>query len=191
MNLKPISMKKLFLGTLLFVSGYTALQAQNPALSTGSWFLEGNTRLTTALEDVTNVPITGFGLIATEDLTIFSIGGEAGYFVADNLALKGGLGLRRLRFNAENNFTIFTYRFGARYYLKDIIPLQIDISGSSQEDTNENALWLGLQGGYAFFVTERLSIEPALRYYVSLNEDFSDQGIFEIRIGAQFFFIAE
>ena len=63
--------------------------------------------------------------------------------------------------------------------------MQVDLTGASSDDFlgNENPLWLGLQGGYAWFVADNISIEPGLRYNLSLNEDFTDEGLFEFRIG--------
>jgi len=58
----------------------------------------------------------------------------------------------------------------------------------SIKDMDENPMWLGLQGGYAFFLGSNVSIEPGLRYSISLNEDFSDEGIFQLNVGLSVFF---
>ncbi|WP_313790284.1 hypothetical protein [Flagellimonas meridianipacifica] len=64
----------------------------------------------------------------------------------------------------------------------------MDITGASFQDATENPLWVGLQGGYAIFLSDHISVEPGLRYNFSLNEDFTDEGIFEFRIGFALFF---
>lgn len=96
----------------------------------------------------------------------------------DDLAIKAGLGYSDLDFTS-----IFSYKVGAKYYIISKTPFQIDINGASIKDSSENPLWLGLQGGYAFFLGENVSIEPGLRYSVSLNKQVTDKGLFEARIG--------
>ena len=65
---------------------------------------------------------------------------------------------------------------------------QVDYTGQSGDDFfgGENPSYLGLQGGYAFFLGEMVSIEPSLRYNLSLNSDFFDD-IFQIQIGFSIF----
>ncbi|MFH4965630.1 hypothetical protein V8G69_11560 [Gaetbulibacter sp. M235] len=96
----------------------------------------------------------------------------------DDLAIKAGLGYSDLDYT-----TVFSYKVGAKYYVISKIPVQVDLNGASIKDSSENPLWLGLQGGYAIFLGNNVSIEPGLRYSLSLNQDFYDKGIFEARIG--------
>ncbi len=77
----------------------------------------------------------------------------------------------------------FSYKIGAKYYINSMIPIQLDLTGASLKDKPENPLWLGVQGGYAIFVGDNVSIEPGLRYDFSLNDNFNDKGIFELRLG--------
>ncbi len=121
---------------------------------------------------------TGFGLTAVDGSTAWAIGAEGGYFLMDDLALKVGLG-----YGDSEGPSVFTYKLGAKYYIGSKFPVQLDITGGSIQDFDESALWLGLQGGYAIFLNDYVSIEPGLRYNFSLNQDFSENGVLELRVG--------
>lgn len=164
-----------------FLLGFT--NAQPVAIQEGSWFLEANTRLGIASGNLGNLPSTGFGLRSVDGNTTWSVGGEGGYFVQDNVALKGGIG-----FYATENFQAFSYKAGVRYYILDVAPVQLDITGTTSEDFNDNPLWLGIQGGYAFFLTDAVALEPKLRYNFSLNEDFAEDDVLELQMGFVVFF---
>ncbi|TCK69065.1 hypothetical protein DFQ05_0577 [Winogradskyella wandonensis] len=174
-------MKKLLFAALaVFAFSFSNAQEEGgSALSKGSWVIEANTGFGgdgVAAQGAN----TGFGLYSVDGTTVWAIGAEAGYFLADDLALKVGLGYTD--FDGSSNFT---YKLGAKYYIDSQFPVQVDLTGASSDDVfgSENPLWLGLQGGYAWFVADNISIEPGLRYNLSLNEDFTDEGLFEFRIG--------
>lgn len=173
-------MKKIILLAAVAVFGLWNVNAQEEAqdnqTSKGKWLIEANTGFGAA--ELGNTANTGFGLYSVDGTTIWSIGAEGGYFIIDDLALKLGLGYSD--FDGE---TIFTYKAGAKYYILSMIPVQVDLTGASWEDADENPMWLGMQAGYAIFLGDNVSIEPGLRYNLSLNEDFTDEGIFEFRVG--------
>ena len=177
-------MKKTFLLAAFAVLGLSQVNAQEASnggqTSKGKWLIEANTGFSAGGEIgfVQHTANTGFGLYSIDGQTAWSIGTEGGYFVMDDLAVKAGLGYSDLDYT-----TVFSYKVGAKYYVISKIPFQVDLNGASIKDSNENPLWLGLQGGYAIFLGENVSIEPGLRYSVSLNQDFYDKGIFEARIG--------
>ena len=175
-------MKSLTL-VLLFLLPYCWSNAQEDAILKGNWFLEANARLSGTTLSVSNPPSTGFGLVNSDGTTLWTIGGEGGYFIMDNLAIKLGLG-----YTDFDGFSSFTYKLGGRYYVADVIPLQIDLTGSSIEDDTANPLWVGIQGGYALFLNDNVALEPSLRYNVNLNEDFSDTGFLELLIGFAVYF---
>ncbi|MBC6424984.1 MAG: hypothetical protein GDA51_00615 [Ekhidna sp.] len=149
---------------------------------------------------------TGMNLWISDGTTLFSIGAEGGYFIKDNLALKVGLGYTENRNNVEVEVTnFFTYKVGVKNYFKGVIPLQADFTGavnidgsfgevSSPLSTSSPALWLGLQGGYAFFLKENIAFEPAIRYNIDLGEsgtefeDFFEGTIFELKFNFSIFF---
>ena len=146
----------------------------------GNWLIEANTGFGS---DVAHGASTGFGLSSTDGTTVWSMGFEGGYFVIDDLALKAGLGYTDL-----DGFTLFSYKFGAKYYINRQIPVQIDLTGASIQDAAENPLWIGLQGGYAVFLNDYVSIEPGLRYNISMNDQFSEDGVLELRVGFAIYF---
>jgi len=136
---------------------------------------------------------TGFNLLSTDGSTLFSIGGEGGYFIADNSAVKFGLAYTDLDFT-----NYFTYKLGFKQYFNGNVPVQLDITGAIIEDDedsftgetvdNPDPLWLGLQVGYAAFFGQNVALEPTLRHNFSLNQDFSEADIFEMRLNFVIFF---
>jgi len=179
-------MKKSLLVAAIAVLGFTTVNAQEDnaqgQTSKGKWLIEANTGFNAGgeLGIVQHTANTGFGLASIDGQTMWAVGAEGGYFVMDDLAVKAGLG-----YADYDGSSVFSYKLGAKYYVIGNIPVQLDFTGASSDDFfgDETPLWLGLQGGYAFFLGENVSIEPGLRYNHSLNEDFYDKGIFEARIG--------
>ncbi|MDY0779619.1 hypothetical protein [Tenacibaculum sp. IB213877] len=172
-------MKKLLLTIAMVALGLTAnAQEASGQTSEGKWLIETNTGFGGGGGLFGHSSNTGFGLTSFDGATIWSVGGEAGYFVMDNLAVKAGLG-----YTDFDGDSVFTYKLGGKYYVNGNIPFQVDVTGSSVDGAAENPLWLGLQGGYAIFLGDMVSIEPGLRYNLSLNEDFTDEGIFEFNVG--------
>jgi len=174
-------MKKILFFAAITVFCMSSVNAQDGQTSKGKWLIEANTGFNTSGDEVgllKHSANTGFGLSSVDGNTAWAIGAEGGYFIMDDLAVKLGLGYTDLDFA-----TIFSYKVGAKYYVISKIPVQIDINGASIKDLDDNPLWLGLQAGYAIFLGEHISVEPGLRYSLSLNEEFTDIGIFEARIG--------
>lgn len=168
-------MKKILLFTVLLVFGYTA-NAQDEdndsggALSKGSWVVEANTGSWATGN-------TAFSLLSVDGETAWSAGADAGYFVAEDLALKVGLGYTDLGDEVDGTFV---YKFGAKYYIASQFPVGLDFTGASSDGDNAN--WVGLQGGYAWFVADNISIEPTLRYNMTLDEDKAESA-FQALIG--------
>ncbi|AXP82005.1 hypothetical protein CJ739_2940 [Mariniflexile rhizosphaerae] len=172
-------MKKLLLSAVIAVFAMSNVNAQDGGqTSKGKWLIEANTGFGGGGGLYGHSANTGFGLTSINGETLWAIGAEGGYFVMDDLAVKVGLGYAD--FAGES---AFSYKLGAKYYISSMIPVQVDFTGSSVDGFDENPLWLGLQGGYAIFLGDNVSIEPGLRYNLSLNEDFTDEGIFEFRVG--------
>ncbi len=121
---------------------------------------------------------TGFYLSNSDGQTDYNIGFDGGYFVADNFAVKAGLG-----YGDVSDVTILSYRLGAKYYVKSMIPITLDLTGASIKDASENPLWLGIGAGYAIFLGENVSIEPGLRYNLSLNDQYTDKGVLQFNVG--------
>ena len=72
---------------------------------------------------------TGFSLFSSDGTTVFSIGAEGGYFITDNTALKLGFGFTDL-----DQTDFLTYKFGFKHYAGGNIPIQLDITGATNED---------------------------------------------------------
>ncbi|NAS12058.1 outer membrane beta-barrel protein [Poritiphilus flavus] len=175
-------MKKLIVLGVLGILGLSVKAQDSTSTAKDSWLIEANTGFGAGTG--AHASNTGFGFYSSDGTTIWAIGVEGGYFMADNLALKLGLGYSSQEF--DNDFfdtSAFTYKVGLKYYIVGTVPIQLDVTGGSIKDLDENPLWLGIQGAYAIFLADNLSLEPGLRYNLSMNEDFTDQGIFEFRIG--------
>lgn len=174
-------MKKFTLTLLFTIPSFMAISQE--ALEQGSLLFEVGT---SAFGENTIMQgnSTGFNLFSSDGTTFFSIGAEGGYFVQDNTAIKFGLGYTDLD---ETSF--LSYKFGFKHYAGGNVPLQVDITGATNEDQDfgfgtidvPDPLWLGLQIGYAAFLSDDIAFEPTLRYNVSINKDFTDEGILEMR----------
>ncbi|MDR6846586.1 hypothetical protein [Flavobacterium granuli] len=163
-------MKKIILSAVAVLAfGFTNAQEQTKK---GKWLIEANTNF-----GATTVGNTSFQLASSDGDTAWNLGAEGGYFVADNLAVKAGLG-----YGDNGGYNVFSYKVGAKYYLMNKFPLEASFTGASIEDFNENPSYLGLQAGYAWFVAKNVSIEPGLRYNISLNNDFYED-VFQLNIG--------
>ena len=64
---------------------------------------------------------------AVDGSTIWNIGAEGGYFVADKLLLKVGLGYGDSDFGGDLH-----YKLGAQYYFNGNIPVGVDFTGLVQ-----------------------------------------------------------
>lgn len=166
-------MKKIILAAIA-VLGFSFANAQEQTAK-GKWLIEANTGFGVGAEALAN---TSFHLSSSDGETQWGLGAEGGYFVADNLAVKAGLGYS----DFGHSVNAFSYKVGAKYYLLNKFPLEASYTGASIKDANENPSYLGLQGGYAWFVGKNISIEPGLRYNITLNEDYG-KDIFQLNIG--------
>ncbi|MDG5491417.1 hypothetical protein [Psychroserpens sp. SPM9] len=167
-------MKKLMLLAAVAVFGLTSVNAQDDdsnALSEGSIVIEANTGSWTTGS-------TAISLTSIDGETQWSAGGEVGYFIKDNLAIKAGLGYSDL----GEDFSVFSYKVGAKYYIGGEFPVGVDYTGSSIKDAEENPSYVGVEGGYAWFPASNVSIEPKLRYNVSMNDEFYESA-FQFLVG--------
>lgn len=138
--------------------------------SEGKWLIEANTGFG---REVGN---TGFFLTSEDGNTSYNIGAEAGYFVMENLAIKAGLGYGDNGGDGPGS-TAIGYKVGAKYYIKSMIPVELSYNGTDYKDVDENPSYLGFQAGYAWFLGDNVSIEPGLRYNMSLNDDFYESNL--------------
>ena len=177
-------MKQLLLIAALVVFSFT-VHAQDDdggsATGEGAWLIEINTGF-----GESSTANTGFALRSVDGNTFWGIGGEAGYFVIDDLAVKAGLGYSDAGIDGIDG--TFNWKVGGKYYIVSQFPVQLDLNGASGNDVSP--LWFGIQAGYAWFVADNVSIEPGLRYGLGLNEDAGDGdfNVFGINVGFNIFF---
>ncbi len=174
-------MKKVLFTTLaLLAIGFVNAQEKDSngaQTSEGKWLIEANTNFGAA-----HGANTSFQYASSDGSSFYNLGLEGGYFVMDNLALKAGLGFGGFKPDGGESSSTFSYKLGAKYYIINMIPVQIDYSGSSTKDFDENPSYLGFQAGYAVFLGQNVSIEPGIRFNKSLNEDFYNDA-FQLNIG--------
>jgi len=170
-------MKKIIL-SILAVASFGIANAQDEGgsqTSKGKWLIEANT-------GNAMLGTTGVYFSSIDGESAYNIGLDGGYFIMDDLALKAGLG-----FGDNGEATSFSYRLGAKYYVKSMIPITLDLTGASGEGVEnfagETPMWLGIGAGYAWFVGSNVSIEPGIRYNHSLNDNYIDKGLLQINIG--------
>lgn len=166
-------MKKLLL--LTFTLAAFTMNAQT---SQGSIFVGAN--LGNAM-----VAGTGIQFASADGESNLSLAVDGGYFIMDDLALLVGLGYSS---NSAADSNAFSYRLGGKYYLMGKMPLTLDYTGSSIKDADENPSWLGLGLGYALFLGENVAIEPGLRYNLTMNDDFTEENVFQLNVGFSIFF---
>lgn len=175
-------MKKVILTVLAVTTlGFTNAQDKNGNADgqtlKGKWLIEANTNFGTPMGSNTGITYSD-----TDGDSVYNFGLDGGYFVMDNLALKVGLGYGGMK-NDFIDTTIFSYRLGAKYYALGYIPVQVDYSGASIKDADENPSYVGLQAGYAWFLGANVSIEPGVRYDLSLNDNYTDKSTLEFNVG--------
>lgn len=185
-------MKKIILFCLslfIFSVGYSQDKTTQDQLAKGNFALDFNTGLNALSEGGVSFMqgSTAFQLTTIDDYTFYNIGLDGSYFIQDGFALKAGLGYGGVKESGEDGFNSFSYRLGLKYYINKIIPVQVDLTGAQIEDFDDNPMWLGLQGGYAFFLGSKVSLEPNVRYSLSLNEDFTDDNVFQFNVGLSLF----
>ncbi|MDO6812423.1 hypothetical protein [Tenacibaculum soleae] len=164
-------MKKLLLVIAIVAAGFTAnAQESNGQTAKGKWVIEANTGSAATGNTV-------FSFASSDGDSNFAIGLDGGYFIQDDLAIKGGLGY-------NDGQEAFTYKVGAEYYIAGQFPVGIDFTGTSYDTHSVN--WLGLQAGYAYFLGENVAVKPALRYNIGLED--GQKGLFQGLIGFALYF---
>jgi outer membrane protein W len=160
-------MKKIILSAIAVMAfGFANAQEQT---AKGKWLIEANTGFGAG------VGSTQFALSSVDGDTAWNVGAEGGYFVADNLAVKLGLGYGDD--GSDVNSSSFAYKIGAKYYVVNKFPVEVSYNGASIDGLDENPSYVGIQGGYAWFLGSNVSVEPGVRYNVSLNDDFYKSGL--------------
>lgn len=175
-------MKKVILGLLLACS----------ALSANAQFEAGKKYL--------NLSTTSIGLSYSKSEKLrFDIGATAGYFVTNDLLLYGTAEYNHKRLMYKKyagravNTAMHTYQdelqigAGMRYYIEQNgIYLGLGLQYGHAEQDIDN-FYVTPEVGYAFFINQYLTIEPAVYYHMSVN-DFSDGSKVGLKLGVGFYF---
>ena len=160
--MKKIILSAIAIMTIGFANAQTKGKGTSSQTSEGKFVIEANTGSLATGSTALSFNSTEFG-------TDFTIGLDGGYFIMDNLALKGGLGVSSSSPKGGTSTSVTTYKFGAQYYILNKIPVGIDYTGIST--TGTNASWVGIEGGYAIFLGENVAITPKVRYNNTLDKD--------------------
>lgn len=175
-------MKKLIFPVLTALLITTSSQAQDTptALQKGKWMVETN------LNPFSSIGTTGLLYNKTKNTEAWGIGGEAGYFVIDQLAIKAGIGYNKSKMDLIGlsiDNKSFNYTVGAKYYIINAIPVQVDFGGIKVNDAKQNLIFGG-QVGYAWFINDNITIEPQIRYNLSNGDNgYQNDNVFSARIG--------
>ncbi|MBQ8672509.1 MAG: outer membrane beta-barrel protein [Bacteroides sp.] len=161
-------MKKLALIICLMMTTLAA-QAQ---FEKGKWFV--------------NPSITGLELShdTGTDKTSFGLEVQGGSFLLDNVALLVHAGAG---WNVSGSETdVYTLGVGGRYYLSKVgiyLGANVNLDRYDYGYDDDTAFSLGLEAGYAFFLSRTVTIEPAA--YWNINDDRSKFGL---KVGFGFYF---
>ncbi|MEM1322329.1 MAG: hypothetical protein AAGG75_18850 [Bacteroidota bacterium] len=154
-------MKTLLPFVLAFFS-FFLLQAQEedtPRLTKGSFMIETGYNVVGGISSG-----SGFNLISGEGTTILSFGGDFGYFVADNFALKFRLSLLGL-FDDFDDESLTIISVGGKYYLAGQVPLEASIGVISGFGATE--LLGNILVGYAIPLAKNINLEPSVGLILS------------------------
>lgn len=159
-------MKKLLSTLVLLLAMTTAANAQ---------FEQGTKYLSASL--------SGLGMSYNKaDGGRFGLQAEGGYFIADEVLVRGIVG-----YDHSKHYDEVQIGAGARYYFRQ----NGIFMGAGAEFTHYspkyNDLRIPVEIGYAFYINHYLAIEPSVYYKMSLN-NFSDHSTVGLRLGLGFYF---
>ena len=161
-------MKKLALFVCLLVVTVAA-QAQ---FEKGKWIL--------------NPSITGleFSHDTGTDKTSFGLEAKGGAFLLDNVALLVHAGAAWN--SGGSDLDVYTLGVGGRYYFNKIgvfLGADVNLNRYNWDGGDKTRFGFGMEGGYAFFLSRTVTIEPAV--YWDINKDRSEFGL---KVGFGFYF---
>jgi len=120
--------------------------ASGQTVNEGAWMVGGSAGL--SVSNVADITMVTFGLNPS-----------AGYFLQDDLAVGGQLGLAIIGGDVETTSAVSIVPF-ARYYFGSPFFAQAGIGLSSSEGHTESIL--RLMGGYSIFLNPAVSLEPVI-----------------------------
>ena len=90
-----------------------------------------------------------------------------------------------IRYGDFGGDDLVTYRLGAQYYFNGNIPVGVDFTGASTDGESVN--YVGVEGGYAWFVAPNVAITPKVRYNITTDDNKAPSS-FQGLIGFSLFF---
>jgi hypothetical protein len=164
-------MKKIVLIAAVLVLSASVASAQ---FAKGDAFLSGNvTGLDFSRSSLDGYSVTNLGLQAA-----------GGYFLSDVIALEATLGGNFIKAKDVKANKSFTYGIGARAYATENFFAGVGLRGIKDDGNN---LYLGIQAGYDYFISEKVFFEPALYFQKGLSKiDKSNTFGLKLGIGVKF-----
>ena len=133
-----------------------------------------------------NPAITGLDFTySNSEKAHLGVSAKAGAFLADNVALLVELGA-----DLSKPLDVYTAGTGARYYFSDsgvFLGAGLDYNYYKYSNSSDGSNWgLGIEAGYAFFLSRTVTIEPSVYYKWRFNN--SDLSKFGLRVGFGLYF---
>ena len=132
---------------------------------------------------IVNPSLTGLDFSYTKnDKAKFGVGAQVGTFVAEGIALMVNAGA-----DWSKPIDIYTIGAGGRFYFnKTGIYLGAGFDLNRYRLNGDTDWGLGVEAGYAFFLSRTVTLEPAVYYKWRFND--SDLSKFGIKLGFGFYF---
>jgi len=108
---------------------------------------------------------------------------NAGYFIWDRFQAKVGV-VADLTFKPSDTRADISYSAGVKYYAGNMFPIYIGYYGANGYNLKNIKSYLDLRAGYAYFLSNSISIEPSVGYLYSDSE----ANVFKFNFGINLFF---
>ncbi len=105
---------------------------------------------------------------------LFNIGADAGYFIFNNFAVMGGLSFMAFK-DGDYKTNSFGINAGARFYFLEQSRGKFFASGLFGVDKIKGVdatVSLTFNAGYAFFLTEHVSLEPLVNLWIPFADGY-------------------
>ena len=135
---------------------------------------------------IINPSLTGLNFsYSNSEKAQFGIGAKAGTFLAEGIAL-----MVEASADWSKPIDVYTIGTGGRFYFNKTgvyLGAGIDLNRYRMKGGHSGTEWgLGIEAGYAYFLSKTVTIEPAVYYKWRFND--SDLSKFGIKIGFGFYF---
>lgn len=132
--------------------------------------------------------MSGLGLSYSKQAKVnFHMNALAGHLFADNLMLLGNVGYEYMHSAKWHELELGV---GGRYYIIQnglYLGLGVAYAFTKAHEEKTHNCYITPEIGYAFFLGEHVTIEPAIYYRMSVN-DFADASTVGLKIGVGYYF---